>query len=137
MSDNHAADVQAFHDRFDVNHHDAPDFLHTDVFAFRLQFLHEELVEFVQAHVRLDIADTVDSLVDLIYVAYGTLLLMGLTADEINECWDEVQRANMTKIRAANAGESKRGHVLDVIKPEGWTPPNILTILQRIKTEGR
>lgn len=39
------------------------------------------------------------------------------------ECWQEVQRANMSKVRAARPADSKRGSGFDVIKPEGWQPP--------------
>ena len=50
------------------------------------------------------------------------------------ECWDEVQRANMTKERVLAGGvdsRSKRGHTLDVVKPEGWTGPQLLPILRK------
>ena len=48
--------------------------------------------------------------------------MMGLPWPQL---WDEVQRANMAKERAKHAGESKRGSALDVVKPEGWVPPDV------------
>jgi hypothetical protein len=67
--------------------------------------------------------DAADALADLVYVALGTAHLMGLP---FNAVWDEVQRANMMKERATGADDprSKRGHGFDVVKPEGFRPPN-------------
>jgi hypothetical protein len=49
---------------------------------------------------------------------------MGMTEECQNEFWDDVQRANMSKIRALNDEESKRGSAkYDVIKPKNWHAP--------------
>lgn len=42
----------------------------------------------------------------------------------MKEAWIEVQRANMSKIRAARPSDSKRGSAFDVVKPPGWTAPD-------------
>lgn len=40
-------------------------------------------------------------------------------------CWNEVQRANMSKARARRDGsDSKRGSGWDVVKPPGWQSPD-------------
>lgn len=122
-------DVQAFHDKFGIERPQAPCFLGPQTFDFRVKFMKEELDEFIKAHLEGDIYTAADSLVDLVYVVMGTADMMGLPWKKI---WDEVQRANMAKRRAANAGESKRGSALDVIKPEGWTPPD-----HRMAIDGR
>ena len=41
----------------------------------------------------------------------------------------EVHNSNMRKRRATRPDESKRGTAFDVIKPEGWRPPNLIDIL--------
>ena len=41
--------------------------------------------------------DHYDALIDLTYVAMGTAYMMGLPWQDL---WDEVQRANMSKVRA-------------------------------------
>lgn len=41
-----------------------------------------------------------------------------------NDVWDLVHRANMQKVRAKRAEESKRGSRFDVIKPPGWEAPD-------------
>lgn len=39
--------------------------------------------------------------------------------------WERVHHANMQKKRAEKASDSKRGSKYDVIKPEGWVPPDL------------
>lgn len=118
-------DVRSFHRRFDLPHHPhtEPGILAEDVFEFRLKFLKEELLEFEEAHREGHVVNAADAIADLVYVALGTAHLMGLPFDAI---WSEVQRANMAKVRATGADDarSKRGHGLDVVKPEGWRPPD-------------
>lgn len=114
-------DVLVFHQKFCIPMASAPSFLDEEAFKFRLKFMREELNEFEEGHQTCDMHEAADALVDLAYVLHGTALIMGLPWPTL---WDEVQRANMAKIRAAHAGESKRGSALDVIKPAGWTPPD-------------
>jgi len=117
------ADVWAFQQKFNVPMASVPSFLDRETFDFRLKFLQEELHEFFVAHTSRDMHGAADALVDLAYVLYGTALMMGL-GDAWPQLWAEVQRANMSKVRAAHAGESKRESTLDVVKPAGWKPPD-------------
>jgi len=107
-----------------------------DTLIFRMKFLCEELEEFFNGvgisnsnwNVEKDQAKMFDSLIDLVYVAYGTAHLLGYPWAE---GWNAVQAANMAKVRAQPDGsDSTRGSALDVVKPEGWTPPDIEGILQ-------
>lgn len=127
--------VGAFHRQFGLDNTlegCQPRLLEPDVANFRSDFMSEELHEFNVAVAARDLPKMADALVDLVYVALGTAHLAGLPWEEL---FTEVQRANMTKQRAANAEESRaatgRGHHLDVIKPEGWTPPDIAGVLRR------
>lgn len=104
----------------------APHMLTKDDQIFRTRFMVEELQEFRDACIEGNLADAVDALVDLVYVALGTAQLMHVPFDE---CWAEVQRANMQKVRVKSASESKRGSTLDLKKPPGWQPPNLEPIL--------
>jgi predicted HAD superfamily Cof-like phosphohydrolase len=118
-------DVEAFHHRFGVPMPDRPAFLNAEAFAYRYKFLREELGEFVEAHAKRDMETAFDSLLDLVYVALGTALMMGFTPERWQAGWDEVQRANMAKERARrDGGNSKRGTRLDVVKPAGWLAPD-------------
>lgn len=147
-------DVGDFHRRFELPAFPSasPPRLLTDAErAFRQGFLLEELAEFFSAsgcsHVARvleaeaksivnqtgprmiqSLPDQVDALLDLVYIALGTLHLMGADAEAH---WAEIQRANMTKERAVRPEQSKRGSTLDVFKPDGWTPPDNAAILRR------
>lgn len=118
-------DVGDFHARFELPRFPlvAPKKLEPDVQLFRLGFLLEELEEFNRAWARGTLADAADALCDLVYVALGTAHLMGLPFDR---CWDEVQRANLSKVRAEGADDprSKRRHHLDIVKPVDFVPPD-------------
>lgn len=107
-----------------------PQMIDDATFLYRYQHLNEELHELLRAHRDRDLPGIADALVDLVYVALGTAHFYGLPFDEI---FAEVQRANMTKERANGAGDprSKRGSAFDVVKPEGWIPPNISGELQK------
>jgi dCMP deaminase len=124
------SDVLDFHKRFNLPHGDLPRNLHPDIFNFRRNFLREELDEFSKAVTEDDLPGAADALVDLVYVALGTAAMMGIPFDE---CWREVQAANMRKVRANGAEDerSKRKHLLDVVKPEGWKPPDVAGVLLR------
>lgn len=127
-------DVVSFHQKFDVNpSEDRPHFPPPDVIDYRVRFLQEELNEFQTSYEQNDMPGMVDALIDLLYVLNGTAYLMGISPLCWRECWDEVQRANMTKVRATSAADprSKRKHSLDVVKPEGWVGPDHLPILRR------
>lgn len=126
MTQTNFNDVVAFHTKFEVPVLTKPDFLkNLDPSAqpFREKFLQEELDEFKDAVSKDDLVLAYDSLIDLVYVALGTAAMMGVTNEMWQELWDNVQTANMTKVRATNASQSKRGTSLDVVKPAGWVAP--------------
>jgi len=111
-------DVRNFHEKFQVPMSDQPALLDEAAHNFRRNFLREELRELDQAYATKNIHEAGDALVDLVYVAIGTALMMGLPWPEM---WATVQRVNMTKRLAKPDGsDSKRNNPLDVIKPEGF-----------------
>lgn len=119
-------DIGAFHVKFMLPSLPEPGFLEEDVTEFRVRFMREELSEFVDAVEARDLVMAADALVDLTYVVLGTAYLMGIP---FTECWGEVHRANMKKVRAKHQSESKRNHAYDVVKPQGWTPPDLAQFL--------
>lgn len=125
-------DVQAFHDKFGLGQlrPERPSWPTLELLQFRYQFMAEELDEFWKAGLDpmkgVDLALAADALVDLVYVALGTADMMGLPWQAL---WAEVQRANMSKVRAIRIEDSLRRSTFDVVKPPGWTPPDIQGIL--------
>lgn len=151
-------DVGKFHEKFGLENTAfrdmKPKLISLELAEFRLKFLKEELREIEEGYERDDLTKIADGLVDLVYVALGTAHLHGLPWQEL---WNAVQRANMRKERCeinhafvANTGpddvgccfpmgvdicrqprhkHSLRGNINDVIKPPGWTPPDIIGVL--------
>lgn len=124
-SDKELEDVRAFHQKFgfiDSGRH--PTMVTKRKLLERAECLQEELDEFKKAIESQDFAEQADALIDLVYFAKGTAVIMGLPWEEL---WDDVQRANISKVR----GVTKRGHAFDVCKPEGWQKPDGEAILTK------
>lgn len=119
-------DVIDFHNKYGLVYTGKVRPLDKSTQAYRIHFLEEELNEFIQSANLDDTVGMADALIDIVYVAMGTAYMMGLPWQKL---WDEVQRTNMNKIRATDANQSKRKNLLDVIKPEGWEPPNLKAII--------
>lgn len=143
MTKTHMQDMVEFHEKFDLEYSDKPRSLPKELSDFRIDFMREELREYIKAsHIltlELGVAletnqppdqgvileqleDQLDGLVDLVYVAIGTAYLHGY-GNRWQEAWDRVHAANMSKVRAERAEDSKRGSTFDVVKPPGWVKP--------------
>lgn len=128
------ADIVDFHTKYQQTYDGPARRLPEDMQEFRSKFLKEELTEYEDAIARMrvmdvsheDLAHAFDGLIDLVYVALGTAYLHGFNFEE---GWRRVHEANMKKVLAKNADESKRGYKFDVVKPEGWTPPILMDLV--------
>lgn len=84
--------------------------------------LHEEFVkEFDEGWRDQDVIKMVDALLDGIYFAIGGLYKMGLTAQQIHDCFMHVHDTNMTKKRGQVASRATEG-VADAVKPATFVP---------------
>ena len=115
-------DVKVFALKFGHIVGEKPGHLTRRKLAERIACMQEELDEFSAAADNCDLAGQADALVDLVYFALGTSVMLGLPWLEL---WDDVQRANMAKER----GVGKRGFLVDCIKPHGWKGPKTEEIL--------
>lgn len=139
-------DIKDFHTKFGLEYKGPPRRLPADLGEFRIGFIAEELAEYItpksEQHKRIvgmiqayyaDMGSAVtlekqfDALIDLVYVALGTAYLQGFAFDE---GWRRVHEANMRKIRATHASQSLRGSTNDVVKPPGWTAPDLSDLVQ-------
>jgi predicted HAD superfamily Cof-like phosphohydrolase len=116
-------DIEEFHKKFAQAYNGPPRTLPADLFSFRDKFLGEEHEEYGEGHREGDKAKQLDALVDLVYVALGTSYLHGF---DFREAWRRVHRANMSKVLANPEGDTRshRDVKFDIVKPEGWLPPN-------------
>ena len=73
------------------------------------------------------LAEVADALIDIIYVCAGCLNALELNTAEL---WNEVQRSNMAKIDPTTGKVKKRADG-KIRKPEGWLPPDLLSIIQK------
>ncbi len=104
---------------------DKPTILNFERGEFRLGHLREEMAEIEEAMSDEKLEDVTDGLLDLIYVALGTLLEMGIPP---GAAFEEVHRANMDK-QKGNLAKRVGSLGYDAIKPEGWVPPSLTPYL--------
>lgn len=86
--------VQAFHKKYGCLTKYRPTMPEDKVLLLRARLIVEEAAEFMVAASNRDMAEMVDALADLLYVTYGTAVVMGVDMEPISA---EVQRSNMTK----------------------------------------
>lgn len=98
---------------------------HPERVALRVSLLLEEARETCDAMIAGDMVEIADGLADVIYVAVGAAIEFGIPLERV---WAEVQRSNMAKVDPAT-GKVKRREDGKVLKPEGWTPPDIAAVL--------
>jgi predicted HAD superfamily Cof-like phosphohydrolase len=86
-----------------------------------LGLIKEEGDELQAAIVKQDKVETLDALIDILVVTVGTLHSLGVDAEG---AWNEVMRSNFAKIDQETGKVTKREDG-KVLKPEGWTPPEL------------
>lgn len=118
-------DVIDFHEKFGINYDGPPRELPVELATFRDAAEVEELMELRKAKDHKQNRDIVDAYVDYIYFVLGRFHLQGW---DFNKAWKKVHDANMRKERANTNNPSKRsqayGMKFDIVKPEGWVPPD-------------
>lgn len=119
-------DIDDFHKKFGFTKRELGSKPDIALLHFRLKFLAEELHEMKVDAGKDDLEGVLDAIVDLMYVAIGTGWLLNL---DVASAWKLVHEANMAKVRAERAEDSKRGSLFDVIKPKGWKKPNIDSLI--------
>lgn len=101
------------------------EFLH-----FRVGCLQEELNECKDSITYRDGDGVVDSLIDLVVFAIGTLDLYEV---DINKAWEEVYKANMNKEIGIKDSRPNPYNLPDLIKPKNWKAPSHKDNLGKLK----
>ena len=72
-----------------------PEFPNEKIRDLRISLIEEELSELKEAIENKDIKEVADALTDILYVTYGAGHAFGI---DLDKCFDEVQRSNMSKL---------------------------------------
>jgi predicted HAD superfamily Cof-like phosphohydrolase len=124
-------DVLDFHNKYQVPLANKPTFLDEDALKFRIGFIQEELNELIKASEEKDMPEIIDALIDIVYVTHGFAQFAGISPEQWQAHWDEVQGCNMNKIMVESAADSKRGFKFDIKKPAGWVGPDHAPIIEK------
>ena len=86
----------------------------------RISLINEELEEFKEAIRNNDLKEAADALTDILYVTYGAGHAFGINLDK---CFDEVQRSNMSKL--GEDGKPIYNDVGKVMKGPNYFKPDL------------
>lgn len=89
-----------------------------EFWRFRVSCIAEELDELLTAE---SPEEAVDAIIDLTVFALGTLVTFGVG---VRSAWAEVHRANMAKEPGVKPERPNPFGLPDLIKPDGWKPPD-------------
>lgn len=87
--------------------------------------IEEEYKEFLTALKDNDRIEQLDACMDMIWVILGFCIMNNFKVDE---AWKEVARTNLCKIDATT-GKVVKNENGKVLKPEGWTPPDLISFV--------
>ena len=111
-------------DRFHVACDQEPNHSNYRMYLSLIDEEHDELREAVEAG---DRKEQLDALIDILVVTLGAIR----TGDFDGEgAWQEVMRTNFAKIDP-ETGKVRKREDGKVLKPQGWTPPNLAPYLSR------
>ena len=90
------------------------------IVQLRYDLIKEELDEFAQAIKDKNLVEVADSLTDILYVTYGAGIAFGI---DLDKCFDEVQRSNMSKL--GKDGKPIYNDKGKVMKGPNYSEPNL------------
>ena len=87
--------VKKFMETFGQEVKNKAEFPNEKIKNLRISLIEEELSELKEAIKNKDIKEVADALTDILYVTYGAGHAFGI---DLDKCFDEVQRSNMSKL---------------------------------------
>ena len=121
------ASLLEFNQAFDIPKLDSPDIGPEDMIEFRIKLLREEVEEYAEAARAGDMVEILDALADIGYILAGTIINHGMQ-HIYDDAFNEVHRSNMAKLVDGKVLRREDGKVM---KPEGWTPPQLAQFLNK------
>ena len=120
--------VKKFMKTFGQEVKQSPSFPSEKIQDLRVKLIEEEFLELKEAIKNKDIKEVADALTDILYVTYGAGHAFGI---DLDGCFDEVQRSNMSKLdENGKPIYNKDGKVL---KGPNYFKPNLKKILMHKK----
>ena len=113
-------DVKTFMKTFSQIIRAKPQFPDDKTMQLRFDLIKEELNELEQAMKTKNLKEVADALTDILYVTYGAGFAYGINLDK---CFKEVQRANMSKL--GNDGKPIYNEKGKVMKGPNYLEPNL------------
>lgn len=156
MTLEHGKAVKYFHELMRQPAPASPVQLTPERWELRTDLIAEECKELDEAYEAGDLVAFADACADLVYVVIGTAVEAGIPFDKV---FEEVHRSNMAKASKCERCRDHLGYIIDrtrdkqgewlacpdcdgttrivryredgkVLKPEGWTPPDIQRIME-------
>ena len=121
------ASLLEFNQAFDIPKLDSPDIGPEDMIELRIKLLREEVEEYAEAARAGDMVEILDALADIGYILAGTIINHGMQ-HIYDDAFNEVHRSNMDKLVDGKVLRREDGKVM---KPEGWTPPQLAQFLNK------
>ena len=113
-------DVKTFMETFGQIVRTKPQFPDEKTMQLRLDLIKEELNELEQAMKTKNLKEIADALTDILYVTYGAGYAYGI---DLDKCFQEVQRANMSKL--GKDGKPIYNDKGKVMKGPNYSEPNL------------
>ena len=113
-------DVKTFMETFGQMVRTKPQFPDKMTMQLRYELIEEELNELEQAMKTKNLKEIADALTDILYVTYGAGYAYGINLDK---CFQEVQRANMSKL--GKNGKPIYNEKGKVMKGPNYSEPNL------------
>jgi len=118
-------DVKTFMKTFGQMVRTKPQFPNEETMQLRYDLIKEELNELDQAMKTKDLIEVADALTDILYVTYGAGYAYGINLDK---CFKEVQRANMSKL--GKDGKPIYNEKGKVMKGPDYLEPNLKQFIE-------
>ena len=113
-------DVKIFMETFGQIVRTKPQFPDEKTMGLRYDLIKEELKELEQAMKTRDLKEVADALTDILYVTYGAGYAYGI---DLDKCFKEVQRANMSKL--GTDGKPIFNDKGKIMKGPNYSEPNL------------
>jgi len=125
MNKSNFEDVKEFMKTFGQIVRTKPQFPDDKTMKLRYDLIKEELSELKEAMESKDLVEIADALSDILYVTYGAGCAYGI---DLDKCFKEVQRANMSKL--GTDGKPIYNEKGKVMKGPNYSEPNLKKFIE-------